>query len=448
MNKKFIVICSIVLLILLITVPGFFMFFNSKKILTFKEDKEISLNNPMQGFYTQVDTADANRLSEIKSSGTTLILLACNLNGYQDKSLDENKLNEIKQALSLAADLKMDIIFRAAYGFIEGFETIEPDSPDTVYEHISQISEVISPFSDIILCIQAGMIGPWGEWHSSSLLEDLSEDLQVSIRCSVVDAWVKGIPDENVIIQLRTPEFIRLVQDYGIPIKRLGFHNDALLSDVTDMGTYIGDNNAREGELEWVNVTLSHSPFGGEMPQLSGFTFPKNAVDEFRKLHLTYLNSTYNIEVLDEWKEKAYQNQSTYDYIKNHMGSRLHVSSVSATENPSENSKAKIEITVNNTGFALPHPDLNFKIYTTSSTQQCNEPDSVKYDAVTNSYKITAYIPIEGDLLSLGLWAGFGENSENGRTFYLANRNNDEKIDIFYFMKYEKSNKRWKLKSF
>jgi len=439
----------IILFIALVIVGVIYMPVFQKRSAAFSQDETAVLNNPMQGFYVQTDTRDTPNLTwSTKSGGMSLVLMACNLNGYQAKPLDDAKLLEIKNALESAKAEKVDVVFRAAYGFAEGFDTKEPLSLDIVLGHIGQMSETLKPYSDILLCVQAGMLGPWGEWHTSSLLEGHDENRQAEMRNAVVKAWIDGLPDKNIVLQLRRPEFVRQAADGGLPIERLGFHNDALLANDSDMGTYTGGESIRRDELNWVYEHLPLSPFGGEMPQISAYTEPSAAVEEFKKLRLTYLNSGYNTDALDAWKAQKYNGYNAYDYIKNHMGSRLFIREVTAKKGFLKSGQLKMNIVIENAGFALPHPALQFWITIQQGEQVSYIPVKAESPRTENgSLLIHADVKMP-DLdssapFSVGLRAGFG-TIENGRPFLLANQSLTTADNTTYFAEYAPHWAMWK----
>jgi hypothetical protein len=158
--------------------------------------------------------------------------------------------------------------------------------------------------------------------------------------------------DESIILDVRTPALIRMAQSEGLSIDRFGIHNDALLSTEDDMGTYLAPGYDRESELEWIEDHLSLGIHGGEMPQVSEFSKGESADREFRKLNLTYLNSMYNEEVLEDWKQNTLYQENAYEYISKHLGYRLHLSSATLPAFIKGNKKFKYEITLTNTGYA------------------------------------------------------------------------------------------------
>lgn len=418
--------------------------------LSFDEDTTIKLNNPMQGFYWPLYVEEVKKeLGEVKRRGLSLLALSFSLNGFQSKELSEKKLNQLRDALELCRQQKVDIIFRAAYGFEEEFNTREPKNFSIVLRHIEQISEVLAPYSDIILCVQAGMIGPWGEWHSSSMLRGKSAEEIINMRYAVVNAWIVGLPDSNVIIQVRRPIYLRQMVEKGAPMERLGFHNDALLSEQSDMDTYLGSKTARQDELTWCYENLWFVHNGGEMNQKSKFSEPENAIKEFKELRLTYLNSDYLMSILNSWKKKKYNDEVAYDYIHNHLGSRLFVSDVTAPLGFYPDKPLTIQLLIENSGFSTSHPSLKFWLVFNTNGVLSYQP--LEYELSQGDYSLSFFIETKlPDLsqakeLSVGIIAGFGD-TDNLRPFTFANQTDLYKDGVLFFLDYYHNGEEWLLK--
>jgi hypothetical protein len=118
------------------------------------------------------------------------------------------------------------------------------------------------------------------------------------------------------------------------------------------MGTYNDSSYPRESELVWVDQFLSHGVNGGEMPQISAATAPQNALREFKLIHLTYLNSRYNKDVLTSWSKETLLGQNALDYLGNHLGYRFSLSSARLPASLSEGRTLKLRLNLSNTGFA------------------------------------------------------------------------------------------------
>lgn len=419
------------------------MFFSPLTTLYFSENNK-SVLNPMQGFYVQVNTDDAENIKRLKKNdAVSLCLLAYNLNGFQETDISKEKMEELRTALEIARISDMGVIFRAAYGFSEGYDTKEPQKFDRVTAHIEQMAPVLNEYKDVILAVQAGMLGPWGEWHSSRFYTD--DETEKKVFCTVAKNWHDTL-DNSLQLQLRTPAHIREAVNKGVPISRLGFHNDALVSSGDDMGTY--SSLGREEDISWVKEKLYGSFTGGETADVSRFSNPELAIPEFYDLGLTYLNLKYNPDVIQKFKDKQYSGESAFEYIKKHLGMRLYLSEAVITEKTSAigGSTVKLKLTFTNTGFATIREDLRlWFIVRGSSGADYIEPQNIeiKNNSIIVKGKITARG--EEDSFSIGALAGYGD-IEALQEFKTVTDGIEDLETGMIFAYYEKSGPGYKLK--
>lgn len=399
----------------------------SNKTLHYHEGQE-AVSNPFQGFYIQLDSADYERMSELSEENVQLVFIAYNMNGFQQGELSSEKLSELKAALSAADDLGLQVIFRAAYGFEEGTATQEPQTLDTVLRHIEQIAPIINSYKNIFLCVQMGMLGPWGEGHSSRFFTDAAAE--ETARNEVALAWDQQLAGE-IQLQLRTLTYIKSASSAGVPMSRLGFHNDALLSSADDLGTY----RTRTEELLWVKNSLSHSKTGGETAALSSLSDIENAVKEFKLLGLTYLNSKYNADVLDLWRSQAYQGENALDYIEKHLGARLYISKAVLPKYISS-FRSTVTLTLTNTGFAHTPGNLRYQIAVKENgSLQYLEPDAVSQNGEEVTIKINLSSALGDASSEIGLWTGYGVPGDS-LEYTLANESRYISDHIMYFAAY------------
>ncbi|GAA0178399.1 hypothetical protein SH2C18_14650 [Clostridium sediminicola] len=344
--RKSMVLFLALLLIIIIAVGTVIYLYIPKITLNFKEsNKEVI--NPGRGFYVQINSNEEERFEELNDENIKIALVAYDIEDYLNTKIPEEKLKELEILLNKAREYEMQIVFRAAYGFDPKYE--DPETIDTIYTHIKQIAPILNKNKDVILSVQAGFIGPWGEWHSSKFFKGDKDE--VRYRNRILTVMLENL-NKDIVINVRRPRFIRDAIDEGIDNSRLGLHNDALLSTENDMGTYDDSEYTREKELEWAKSNVAHGVNGGEMPAVSEFSAIENAVKEMESLQITYLNRRYNKEVLDEWKTKEYQGQNGFEYIKNHLGYRLWLGEVKLSKYIKNNRKYSIKLAIHNSGFA------------------------------------------------------------------------------------------------
>lgn len=301
------------------------------------------LENPARGFYTQIYYKEPERLEAIREDGQTLALVTMSLSDHMEEAIPEEKLNRLRTLFEEARKQQMMLLFRASYRANE--ELGEPELP-IIKSHIEQLSEVINEYKDVVLVVQTGMIGLWGEWHGSVYLEN--EGALRNEAMKVVQWWLQNL-DPSINLNLRRPLFIQTAIEEGLDGSRLGMHNDALLATESDLGTYVD----RTKELQWCKDNLNGKVNGGEMPYVSKYTKPDYAVREFDQLSLMYLNSCYNYDVLKDWKRKKLDDENAFDYISRHLGYRYSLRLFQTTDKINPNTQNfPVKIQLKNSGFS------------------------------------------------------------------------------------------------
>lgn len=65
---------------------------------------------------------------------------------------------------------------------------------DWISYHIWQLKPIFQEFEDVIMCVKTGMLGPWGEQHSSPLARDISAYKRL------MDAYLDAVPASRTLI--------------------------------------------------------------------------------------------------------------------------------------------------------------------------------------------------------------------------------------------------------
>lgn len=193
-----------------------------------------------------------------------------------------------------------------------GFCTDPPRT--TILNHIAQIKPHLAQHADVIMAVQAGFVGPWGEWHNSTLSND-------SDRSVILNALLDAVPAKRMV-QVRTPAKRHAIFS-GSPTvskanaigatatgpqpfdesqqSRAGHHNDCFLSTLTDQGTYSDyGSDAYIAEQDYIEQNARYTPMGGETCDFhSDYNWSEDevhtrALDEMRRMHWTYLNGGHS----------------------------------------------------------------------------------------------------------------------------------------------------------
>ena len=151
---------------------------------SYKEDPDMT-SNPYQGAYVQIYTGYWESIYDVRERypDCNVIMLAYNLNDEVElETLPEKKAGDLYKSLQAAQEEHFSVIFRAAYEF--GEDCQDPDF-DILLGHIEQMSEILNQYKDCIAGVQAGMIGPFGEWRKSKYMDEKT------YRVQVLEKWLE-----------------------------------------------------------------------------------------------------------------------------------------------------------------------------------------------------------------------------------------------------------------
>lgn len=334
--------------------------------------------NPERGFYVQREAEDPGDLSGLRGRGISLVLLTLDLKHYRNRPLDDAKLSVLDEAMRRFRGTGLKVIFRAAYGFTDADYRVDPKDLALIRAHITAISKALAPHAPWVFAVQAGMLGPWGEWHGSNHGDPPS----LEARQAVFQTWSERLPS-SIFLQVRRPMFLR---DMKADLDRAGCHNDALLAMPDDMGTYAEPGWDRARELAWAAEKLKSVPFGGETVPDSESTPPGQVLDELGKLHATYLNSGYHEGTLAKWKQSLTESGNLLDVVKRRLGYRL-----DPVRMKLDGSKGSLVLS--NSGFAAPQRPrrVSFAWFDPAAKQVAGEP-------LTETRDLRAWLPDAGEI--------------------------------------------------
>lgn len=329
--------------------------------LTFVEDKSVFVN-PEKGFYMPYESDDIWGMDKLRSQNISLVLIETNISKFKNGPISDAKLSEISNSFSLARKNNLKVIFRAAYD-LDGVVAPEPSDINVLLNHINQLKPIFTANEDVLYCVQAGFIGSWGEWHSTIYGSKPYKynEVPLATRKQVVNALLAAVPASRMI-QIRELRYIRDMYPgvkltdatafSGTGLARIGFHNDGLFHDAGDDGTYdLEPGYDRKKELEWANVQMKYTPFGGESNGLSSYSDPANATADLEKLHAQYINIEYYPQVISKWKNTTYNGENTFSYISRKLGYNFILTNSQISSRVYAGGAMHIVLNVKNDGF-------------------------------------------------------------------------------------------------
>lgn len=301
--------------------------------------------NPERGFMIDIDLVGSRDYSEVRARGYTLGFAGVRLDAYREAPLPASLLENLAGGFEAVRDAGIKVVLR----FVYNHDADGADAPKAwILAHIAQLQPILADNADVIAVMDAGFIGAWGEWHSSSNGLDNQRD-----RGDVLYAILGALPASRSVT-VRSP--IYKIAAYGTALtedeahdgshpSRVGHHNSCFLASDTDLGTYM------EPIGTWKEVVAQDgrfTPVGGETCQPNP---PRSdcatAIEELARLHWSFLNALYHEEVLEAW-----QRQGCHERIGRDLGYRYELTSVSFEPRVAAGGTLHVTLRLANTGYA------------------------------------------------------------------------------------------------
>lgn len=305
---------------------------------------EAFLLNPERGFFTPYKLPSPAGFSAVRITGNTLVQLNIHLNDYRESDIPEDFLNGLQTNFDDVREAGVKAIVRFAYN--QGpYPDSEPDaSKAQILRHIEQVTPLLQKNTDVIAWVEAGFIGAWGEWHTSTNGLD-----NITDKRDILNALLAAIP--NRFVQVRYPA--NIIELYPNPEDAanawVAHHNDCFLSSETDVGTYEsnGVNNIERDQAYLTELTRL-TPMSGE----TCAPFPprsecESAVQEMALLHFSSINEAHHKRVVSSWEEGGCLQE-----ITDRMGYRLALTSADFNEQARPGGLLNLTVNINNSGFA------------------------------------------------------------------------------------------------
>lgn len=310
--------------------------------------------NPERGFihnleiHSEGEPLSPVMLASLKNENVSMILRLYYLENFKDRPVNGAELSLIKSDMQKLRDAGVKCVLRFAYtDDING-----TDAPYSVIsQHLDQLEAVFDENKDVIAFVQAGFIGAWGEWHSSS-----NGLATVENERKVLDKLLSVLPAE-VMVQVRTPGQKQQIFNTAAPIDaaiaytadkraRVGHHNDCFMASTDDYGTYTDV----QADKQYISNEGLFVPTGGETcpPDPPGST-PScpDATSTMRLLRWTYLNLDWYVPTINAWKAAG-----CFDELQRNLGYRLTLETATFPDQLALNQDLQMSIKMKNMGYA------------------------------------------------------------------------------------------------
>lgn len=322
-------------------------------------DEEIA--NPERGMYVwAADNLASWTLARADAqfkAGYRLVYAPVRLDAYANGTLPESALTGWSEVFATARRAGLKVIPRFLYNYPAG-ETeyrAAKDAPlSRVLQHIAQLKPVLAENADVIAYLQAGFVGAWGEWHTSS-----NNLTALAARTQIRDALLAALPAGR-FLQLRYPGYLMAWSPQapqwrdGSAASRIGVHNDCFMASATDVGTFSEDAAVRQRERGYVAALSAVAPFGGETcnpadePNPTPRTECGDIVRDGRQFGLTYLNDSYYRPLF----HARWEAQGCMGEVRRSMGYRFELMALRHSATVAAGQSGELTLRLRNSGWA------------------------------------------------------------------------------------------------
>jgi hypothetical protein len=326
-----------------------------------------ALDNPERGWYSRRDIV----MDRDFTTAARIVHSYVRLDSYKagtDIGATDPIATGMQAGLQRLREQGRKTILRFAYNYGDwtGSGCSNADATEaTITKHLTQLRPLVQPYRDIVMGLEAGFIGCWGEWHSSWYQGDQEIPPKTAIVRGLVGAftWPHDTaldPDpawQNLLyapqIAIRYPSLVRAVgtQLTQAEQARVGHHNDCFLASNDDSGTWgrgpqplsIADDKA------YVSTLGRNHIVGGETCAYPGRVTCSTALAELAAMHFTYLNIDFHREAV-----QAFKSGGCFDEISRRLGYRLWIKTADFPDIATAGSTFQFRFVVQNDGFAAP----------------------------------------------------------------------------------------------
>lgn len=345
--------------------------------VSFAESTEL-LRNPERGhyrarnIYSYSSPLGAADVKAQRQSGYTLWYLGFYLTDFMEGEISQDFLDTFQSSMDALREGGAKCVLRFAYKDHQSDKEEMDPEVDIVLSHVAQLKPYLQKNEDVIFVLQAGFVGPWGEWHSSTHFKGYES------RKQLTEALMDALPVSRQI-EVRTPQF--KMRMYNLTVKdtitlatahdgsvksRLAGHNDCFGASSSDYGTFGNESKDRE----FWKADTRYTIMGGETCGVSDYCTCTASQKDLTDYHWTYLNKDYNTDVLNGWKKSG-----CYNNIIARLGYRLVMTDLFYSRDFAAGKPCSVTLRFYNTGYAAPmNPRDAVLVWVTPSGTQEETP--------------------------------------------------------------------------
>ncbi|WP_163437961.1 DUF4832 domain-containing protein [Fibrobacter succinogenes] len=301
----------------------------------------------------------------------------------KNQDLTEDALNVLQETFDNIRKNSGHVIVRICYDpWYNGRSNVTPDH-EWVLKHVKQLAPVLSKNTDVIVALEMGMHGAYGEMHSDTnitydrvaeavnlMLRNTPPELKILTRTGNYSAKVLGFDNWGVDFHIDGDKFKEIAKAKGDTMYRVGMFNDGYLGTQYDYGTWGADcatSICREEGVAWLEKYGINTPYGGEaLTTANGYQVintPEFLAYEGFRTHTSYLNIQWNNNLIDSWKKTPFKQKdfdydparvdslSGFKYINDHLGYRFVLRESWMSDTVGDDGVLRAKLRIQNVGF-------------------------------------------------------------------------------------------------
>lgn len=343
--------------------------------LSFSADTSYALQNPERGWFYDLRgyrTSNDERwytkteLASIRDAqDVTLFRQYYQLYDWKTGYIPHSYLDQLEAMWERVRSVGGKIIPRFRYSWNTS-RSMADASETWIMRHLDQLQPVIDRNWDVIDHLQAGFIGKWGEWHSSSNGHVRGGVVQPSgIR--IAERLMTFMPCERSVA-FRSPRYPCQIWGAAYPTEataysgtqksRAGVHDDGFAHSYSGWGGYAGPRGERYYR-GYAQACGAYTLTSGEPGQMTNYS-KANFLAETRSFHLSSLNMNWGdpaVQRLYGWMKAtpAIDGHTVWEICHRDFGYRIRLASASIPSTVAAGSALTMVLNFANDGLARPH---------------------------------------------------------------------------------------------